>query len=115
MCARLCNMKEYSYVCVKVCMHERIFILLFKTAICYHFTQHYISIKGKHGYFGKGAELGDINNQRASKLNVGRELRRSHHIQPGPEKTRGCKVYRKACPQPKTETSQLRCDKHQPT
>lgn len=92
-------------MCVRVYMYERIFILLFNIVICYHFTQHYISIKSKHGCFRKGAQLGDINDQRASKLNVGRELGRSHHIQPGPERTRGCEVHKEACPQPKIESS----------
>lgn len=86
------------YTCIRLCMYETIFILLFNTVICYHFTQHHISIKGKHRCFGKGAQLGYINDQRTSKLTVGRELRRSHHIQPGPEKTKGCEVHRKACP-----------------
>ena len=69
------------------------------------FCQHHITIKSKHGCFGKGTHLGAINDQRASKFSVGREMRRSHHIQPGPEKTRGCEAYRDTRPQPETESS----------
>lgn len=85
-------------MCVRVCMYERIFILLFDTTICYYFVPHHTSIKGKHGCFGKGAQLGDINDQRTSKFNFGRQLKKSPHIQPGPEKTRGCEVHRETCP-----------------
>lgn len=78
------------YFCTRICICERIFILLFNTIICYHVVQYYTSIKGKHVCFGKGAQLGHVNGPRTSKLNIGRELRRTHQIQPGSEKTRAC-------------------------
>lgn len=85
-------------ICIRMCIRERIFLLLFNTVICYHFFQYYTSIKGKHRCFREGAQLGEVNGQRTRKLNIGRKLRRTHHIQHGPEKTRGCEIHREICP-----------------
>lgn len=74
--------------CTRICICERIFILLFYTTICCHVVQYNMSIKGKHECFEKGVQLGDVNGQRTSKFSIGKALRRTHHIQPGSKKTR---------------------------
>lgn len=84
------------YVFALRCVSVKGFSSCYLIVICYQFVQY--KREEKHTSCGKGAQPGDVNDQRTRKLNLGRELRRTHHIQPGSKKARGCEVPRAICP-----------------
>lgn len=94
-----------TYVCIYMkgfssCYSIQLFAIILPTTT---YQLHYdISITEKNRCFGKGAQAGDVNGHRIKKLNIERELWRTHHIQPGSEKTRGCES---SAPQPEMKKS----------